>query len=233
MEVYSNDIIEDDMKDSFFFLLHKLWLIGIIGILFAVCTGLVHVYLLAPVYTSTARIYLSGQPSSSAVTLIDPGKDSQQLENYIGLVKESVVMEQVIQELKLDLSPDELAQKVTVDMAQDPYVLKINCVYSGPAMAKKIVDTTAKISLEQLVHEVDTKITIVEEGNLPTVPVIPDLSKKVILGAVSGILFAIVFLALGHLPNESVQNIEYMEQYPGCTHSVVHFLKRKLAGGEE
>ncbi len=232
MEVYSHDIEENDMKESLLFLLHKLWLIGIIGILFAVCTGLIQIYLLTPVYTSTARIYLSDQPRNSVMTLIDQGTGSQQLEDYIDLVTERAVMDQVIRELKLDLSPDELAQKVTVDMSHKSWILEINVVYSNPAMAKKIVDLVAKISLEQLVHEVDTKrITIVEEGNLPTVPVIPDLRKKVVLGAVSGILFAIVFLAPGHLSSKSVQNIEYIEQYLGCTNSVLHSLKGKLAAG--
>ena len=137
MEVYNNELVEIDLKESFYFLLHKLWLIGIVGILFAVCTALVNVYLLPPVYTSTSKIYMISQQRDDELTVANSGTGSQLTNDSIKLVKDRAVMERVIQELKLDLSPDELDQRVNVDIAQDSSAIEINVVYSNPIMAKK------------------------------------------------------------------------------------------------
>jgi len=56
MEVHGNEFVDIDVKEMFFILLHKLWLIAIIGILFATCAGLASIYLITPTYASTACI---------------------------------------------------------------------------------------------------------------------------------------------------------------------------------
>lgn len=209
MEVYKNEIFEFDARESFLILLlHKIWLIGIIGILFAVCTGMINVYLLTPVYASTANIHMIHQQRDDELTLVDMGTGSQLTKNYMNSIKSRAVLEQVIQELKLDLSPDELAQKVNVSKTQDTWI-QINVVYSNPAMAKKLVDAIASISLKEMFPELETDLmTMVEKGNLPTIPTNPNLSKKVVFGAVCGILFSIVFLAIGQRMNGSIRNSE-------------------------
>lgn len=199
MEVYNNEIIDIDVKESFIMLVHKVWLIGIIGILFAVCTGMVNLYLLPPEYTSTARVYIIDDQRVSGLTL-DLGTGSQLIRDYMELIHSEPVLDQVIQELQLEMSLEELAQRVDVTSTKDSWILKINVVYNHPAMAKKIADTIVKASLGELIHGKDMGgIALVEEGNLPTVPVNPDLITKVLLGGICGIIFSLAFLALGHL----------------------------------
>jgi capsular polysaccharide biosynthesis protein len=199
MEVYNNEMIDIDVKESFIIHLHKVWMIGIIGILFAVCTGMVNVYLLPPEYTSTARVYMINDQRVSGLTL-ELGTGSQRMKDYRELIHSEPVLEQVIQELQLEMSSEELAQRVVVTSTKDSWISEINVVCNNPAMAKKIADTIVKASLGQLIDEKEMRgIAFVEEGNLPTVPANPYLITKVLLGGVFGIIFSLAFLALGHL----------------------------------
>ncbi len=229
MEVYNNEIVEIDIKESVFILVHKLWLMVIIGILFAICTGLVNIYLVAPVYRSTSRVYITNQQKDDELSLAESGTGDQLTDEEIALAK-SKAINQVILNFKLDLSPEELIRKVTVNQAEGTCILEINVVDENPVMAKKMVDMIAKLLTEQMVVGLEPEgSALIEEGNLPAAPFCPNLCKKVLLGAGCGILFSIVVLALGHLPGGQAKKMECIEQYSGTAHRLPDLLRVKLA----
>ena len=228
MEVYNNDILEIDVKESIFILVHKLWLIVIIGILSAICTGLVNIYLVAPVYRSTSKVYITSPQADDKLPLAESGTGSQLTKEEIALAK-SKAIDQVILNLKLDLSPEELEPKVTVNHEEGARILEINVVNENPIMAKKMVDMIAKLLTEQLVGGVESeRSALLEEGSLPASPFCPNLCKKVLLGAGCGILFSMVFLAIGHLPGGQAHRMECIEQYPGTAKRLPNLRREKL-----
>ena len=218
METQNSEIVDIDVKELFFILLHKLWLMLIVGVLFATCAGMISIYLLQPMYTSSTKMYIVNRQEEKGLTLSDLETGKQLTKDYMFLVKSSPVLDQVISELKLNITSDALKNLIAVSTPEDTRILEISVTCSEPTLAKDLVDNIARVSSERMVSVMEMdKVNVVEEGNLPVSPTSPNLYKNVSLGGLLGIVFTAAFIILGHLQNDSIRCSEDIEKYLGIT----------------
>lgn len=67
---HNDDVIVIDLKEIFFLLWRRLWLILLIGILGAVGTGAISKYILVPWYTSTTMVYVINRQDVERTTYV-------------------------------------------------------------------------------------------------------------------------------------------------------------------
>jgi capsular polysaccharide biosynthesis protein len=218
MEPKDNDVIEIDLKVIFFVLLHKLWLIILIGIIGATSAWALSSYILKPVYTSTAKVYVINKQDENAFSYSDLQSGTQLTQDYKVLVKSRVVTEQVIKKLNLNMSSEFLSASIQVNTPKDTRILEINVIDEDPILAKQLADTVAEISAERIVSLMDVKkVNIIDEGNLPKTPSSPNIRKNTILGGIGGATLVSVIIVLIHLLNDRIRTIDDIEKYLGIT----------------
>ena len=218
LELQNKEIVEIDVKELFHILLHKLWLVVIVGVLFATCAGMISIYLLQPLFTSTSKMYIVNRQEEKGLTLSDLETGKQLTKDYMYLVKSSPVLEQVISDLNLNLTGDALKNMIAVSTPEDTRILEISVTCPDAKLAKNLVDNIARISSEKMVSVMEMdKVNVVEEGNLPSSPTSPNLYKNISLGGLLGIVFTAAFIILGHLQNDSIRCSEDIEKYLGIT----------------
>lgn len=218
MEPKNNNFVEMDIKELCCILLHKSWIIILVGVIGVVGTWAICSFLLQPMYTSTTKVYVINRQDETKMTYSDLQTGTQLAKDYMILVKSRPVTEQVINNLKLDLTSDELSELIEVNSPQDTRVLEIKANYMDPEIAKQIVDSVALISSERMVTVMEIeKVNIMEEGNLPTLPSYPSIARDVILGGLIGVIFSTLAIIFVHIMNDSIKTEEDIEKYLGIT----------------
>lgn len=218
MEHRDSDIVEIDLKELFYVLLHKLWIILLVGLIGTIGSWACSKYLIKPIYTSTTRVYVINRQDETKMTLSDLQTGTQLTKDYMILVKSRPVTEQVIIDLKLDMTSEELSSLIQVDTPTDTRILEIMVENSDPFMAKQIADAIAKVSSERMVSVMEMeKVNIMEEGNLPHAPSSPNIMRNTILGGVLGSILVSIVIMLVYTLNDCIQTAEDVEKYLGIT----------------
>ena len=218
MEAKNYDEIEIDIKELFFVLLDKIWIILMVGILVAVNAGIYSKLFLTPTYTSKTSIYVINRQNEDKTTLSDLQTGSQLTKDYKILVKSRPVTEQVISDLNLTLTHEELSDMITVNTPQDTRILEIIVEHPDAYLAKQLADAIAEVSAERMVSVMEMdKVNIVEPGNLPTKPSSPNIKKNIIIGGVIGVFLSAIAIILVYILNDTIKTADDIERYLGLT----------------
>ena len=125
MGTNQDDEIEIDLKELFYVIKRKLWIILLTGIVGAVGFGLFTAMVMKPVYTSSTMLYIVNK-TTTLTSLTDLQLGTQLTKDYKVLVTSRPVTGQVITNLDLNLSHEQLVKKIKVDNPTDTRILTIS-----------------------------------------------------------------------------------------------------------
>ena len=207
---------EIDLKELFFELLHRWWIILLSGI---VCAGVAGVYtktLVTPMYKSSSVLYVLSK--DTVVSLSDIQLGSQLTKDYVVVVTSRPVIEKVIENLELDLTYEEFMEQLTVANRSDTRMLDITYVSDDPVEAKTVADEVAAVAKDRIVAIMNTQEpTIVEEGHIPEEPYSPSTLKNVVMAGALGVFLAAFVIVVLYLLNDTIKSGEDIEKYLGLT----------------
>ena len=215
MDNNTNDEIEIDLKDLFYLIKSRIWIILLAGIITASAAGLVSSFMLTPIYTSTTKLYILNK-ATTLTSLTDLQIGTQLTQDYMVLVKSRPVVTQVISNLDLDMTYEAMIEFITITNPADTRILEITADYPDPYLAKRIVDEFAKVSSAQIAKIMDGKEpTIVEEGYMQPFPSSPNTKKNIIIGGVLGILLVGGIIVLLYILDDTIKDSDDVEKYLG------------------
>jgi capsular polysaccharide biosynthesis protein len=213
-----NSIVEVNLKELFFVLVHKLWLIAIIGILGGILACLFSTYYLTPYYTSSTQVYVINRQDDNMITYADLQTGSSLAHDYMILIKSRPVMQEVITRLGINLADSQLASMISVSTPADSRVMEITVTYIDPEKAQLLADTIAEVSAERMVSIMGMeKVNIVEKANYPGAPSGPDIQMNTLIGGLVGAFLTAFVLVIIYLLNDNIKTAEDIEKYLGIT----------------
>lgn len=211
------DVIEIDLKELFFVLYHKAWLLILVLVVCAGGAGIFTKTMIPPQYESSSMLYILSQ-STSITTLADIQLGSQLTKDYQVLVKSRPVLEEVISNLNLDLSYEEILEKTTITNATDTRIISIKVLDVDPKMAKIIADEIATVSAVRIAEIMKTEEpSIVEEGHIATNKSSPSTSKNCMIAGFLGFCVTALILVVRYLMNDSIRSADDIEKYLNLT----------------
>lgn len=214
----NNDEIEIDLRQLLSIIWNKIIIIILVGIIFAISAFLATKMLIAPVYQSTTKLYVLNRANNGTTTLTDLQTSTQLTKDYKILVTSTPVTQAVIKQLKLNMSPGELAGSISVSTPADTRVLQITVSNTDPYKAKEIADAVADISSDSICEVMQIeKVNVIEEGNVPTVPISPNPKKNAMLGGLFGVVMTCIIVLLKSLLNDTIKSSEDIERYLGLS----------------
>ncbi len=175
-----------------------------------------------PVYESTAKAFVSTQSGQSLADLsAGAGYLQVALKGYADIATTSYVLTPVIRGLKLDTTPALLAEQVSVTAATDSAILEVTVSDSSPQRAKQIADAiTAQLS--QAVVDLTpvgatasrsvVKLTRVDPALVPTSPAGIKPALAILIGALAGIVLAVLIGLLREVLDTRVRGKEDLER---------------------
>lgn len=210
-----NDEIEIDLKELFYVLLGRIWVIILATALgFGVAAG----YTLAfidPVYSSTSMLYVMTK-STSITSLTDLQVGSSLTQDYQVFITSRPVVDKVIEELELDMSYEKFVKTVTVENPTNTRFIYITVNNHDAYMAKTIVDELTDVSAERMGTIMETeKPNVADYGHIPEHQTSPSITKNSLIGAVLGFVLSIGIILVVYLMNDAIQTTEDVERYLG------------------
>jgi succinoglycan biosynthesis transport protein ExoP len=159
-----------------------------------------------PQYSSSATVFVSTSASSSVSDLAQGNSFTlQRVKTYAELVTTAIVLTPVIKSLKLDMTTSALKAEVTASAPLDKTLIEIVVEDADPERAAQIA-TAVSSSLAEVVQNIDTtsasatnspvKLTLVQNAEVPTRPISPNVPLNVALGALIGLALGVGFAVL-------------------------------------
>ena len=215
MGTNQDDEIEIDLKELFYVIKRKLWIILLTGIVGAVGFGLFTAMVMKPVYTSSTMLYIVNK-TTTLTSLTDLQLGTQLTKDYKVLVTSRPVTGQVITNLDLNLSHEQLVKKIKVDNPTDTRILTISVEDTDPYMAKSIADEFASVASARMAEIMDSAPpNIVEEAYLPTQKTKPSITKNTMIGGLAGVFLAGAIILVLFVMNDAIKTPEDAEKYLG------------------
>lgn len=215
MGTNQDDEIEIDLKELFYVIKRKLWIILLTGIVGAVGFGLFTAMVMKPVYTSSTMLYIVNK-TTTLTSLTDLQLGTQLTKDYKVLVTSRPVTGQVITNLDLNLSHEQLVKKIKVDNPTDTRILTISVEDTDPYMAKSIADEFASVASARMAEIMDSAPpNIVEEAYLPTQKTKPSITKNTMIGGLAGVFLAGAIILVLFVMNDAIKAPEDVEKYLG------------------
>ena len=213
MERQNNEEMEIDLKELFFVLRRKLWII-----IAAFAAGIVlmagyTVLLVTPQYSATSMLYVL-TTSTSIASLADIQLGTQLTSDYTILMKTHPVIDTVIENLELNMSYDQLVGKISISNPSDTRILNITVTDPVPETAQKIANELATVTVEQMARVMKTdEPSIAEEAQLPNAPVSPSLKRNCAMGGLLGLVLSAGIIIVLHLLNDRIRSEEDIDKY--------------------
>lgn len=211
--------VEINLAELIPYLFHWLWLILIVGLLTGAIGFAISAFALTPKYQSTTKVYiLSKTGANDSLTYQDTVLATNLTKDFKEMIKSRSVVETVIRECNLKESYGTLAGNISVSNTTDTRIVGINVKDADPKRAQYLANAVREVAAIHLQEVMDLEaVNVVEEANLPDVPVEPSKKRFTLVGFAIGALITILILILNYYLDDSIKTSEDVERYLGMT----------------
>lgn len=210
--------LEINLQEVFYIILRKLWLIILLGILGAIVTFVCTKTFFTPIYQSTTKIYVLDKEKNTSVSYTDLQLSSQIIEDYAELIKSRTVLESVIVANNLETDYKTLSENVFVSIPENTHIIAISVTDEDPYTASELANKIRDAAAEHIKNVMDVQaINTVDEADIPTSPVKPNIWKNSALGALLAMIVVVAVLIVIYMLNDTVKTPEDVERYLGLS----------------
>ena len=207
MENEQNGFFEIDLRQIFLALLHRAWLIILVGVLVAALALSYALFFVTPTYSASIQLYVNNNYES-------PGFSSSQLtaaqslaDTYMVILESRTVLQKVAEQTDLGYTYGQLKNMVSAASVNETEIFKVTVVSTNYKHATQIANSVAQILPEQISAVVyGSTVSVVDYAVENPDPIGPDYANYMVVGALVGILFT------AEMQNTSIYSEEYLAQ---------------------
>lgn len=213
-----NDEIEIDLLELFNVLLHRLWIIILVGAVTGAVGFAVATFVVTPMYESTTGIYILNKSSDNNISYSDTQLASQLTQDYAELIGCRYVIETVLYDCGLDKTYEELKSMISVKNVTSTRIIYITVKDSSPTRAQMIANSVREVASAHIkeVTEVEA-VNVVDTANLPTEKCEPSRAKYTVVGAFLGMFMVAGFVVLKSILDDTIKTEDDIEKYLGLS----------------
>ncbi len=197
---YMNDEMEIELIELLKHLLRNIKTILVVTLVCGFITFGVTQFILPKSYTS-----------STDITIIPQGE----LLDYTSYLNGNVVLERVGSETNVDV--DTLLQNIVVTRNEsNPYNYNITITTNNPKLSCRVVKNVVKAFKKEMMSDLGlSSVAIVNEAQVNTTPVSPDVKKNTLIGTLIGLVLSVLYFVLRFLFNKHFINDKEVEMFLG------------------
>ena len=208
-----------DLREYFFILKKKLWIIVTSALVCGLISGLVSFFALTPIYQANASLIVNKEVGNKVteMTTTDDLNYVQKLAiTYGEIIKSRAVITPTIEKLDLNMTYEELASAVSVTNVSDTQIIKISVQHENPKVAMKICNTIPSIFSEEVQRIVKASgVEVIDKAILPTNPIKPNKKMNVLIAMVLGVMVSVFIIFLIEALNTKIKEPRDIEEKLG------------------
>lgn len=208
-----------DLREYFFILKKKLWIIVTSALVCGLISGLVSFFALTPIYQANTSLIVNKEVGNKVteMTTTDDLNYVQKLAiTYGEIIKSRAVITPTIEKLDLNMTYEELASAVSVTNVSDTQIIKISVQHENPKIAMKICNTIPSIFSEEVQRIVKASgVEVIDKAILPTNPIKPNKKMNVLIAMVLGAMVSVFIIFLIEALNTKIKEPRDIEEKLG------------------
>ena len=209
---------EISLREYFFILRKRLWLIVLLTVISVVISGVVSYYVLEPEY-QTFTTLMVGKPKDyqnmdNKLEYNDLLLNQKLVSTYGEIVKTRLVTDEVIEKLNLNISDKEFREKVNVNLVKDTEIIKLEVTDKDPELAAKIANETALVFMKNVKEIMKIEnIQVIDKAQIPESPIKPRPKLNMAIAGVLGLMIGIFLVFLLEYLDNTIKTPEDVEKY--------------------
>ena len=204
---------EIDLKELFFALKKKAWLIIVAGLIAGCIAAGWSKFMMTPMYSSTASVLVLSK-ETTLTSMADLQFGSQLAKDYQVLITSRPVLEEVIENLGLSMGYQQLKAALTVQNPGETRILNLTVSNPDPILACEIVDELAEVSSVYIGDKMEvTPPKVIETGEVALYPNSPNIKKNALMGVLAGVVIAAGIITVLNMMNDTIRTEEDIARY--------------------
>ncbi len=126
-------------------------------------------------------------------------------EVYSIIIKSDSVLEPVIEKMELDMTVEQLSNSITVSSVNSTQIIEVSIKSTDPNFAKKVIANVVKVAKPVILDKVEAgSVKVIDEAKIANNgnPVGPNAKKNAFIGALAGLVLAILVLFIKEFFNK-------------------------------
>lgn len=208
-----------DLREYFFILKKKLWVIILWAIMCGLISGLISFYVLTPVYEANTSLIVNKEVENekTQMSTSDDLNFVQKLAlTYGEIIKSRTVITSTIDKLNLDMTYEELSEAISVTNVDSTQIIKISVEHTSPAVAAKICNTIPEIFSAEVQRVVKANgVEVIDKAIVPENPVKPNKTMNIAIASVLGVMISVFLIFFKEALNTKVKDVKDIEEKLG------------------
>ena len=208
-----------DLREYFFILKKKMWLIALSAIVCGLISGLISFFVLQPVYEANTSLIVNKE-TENEMTQMSTSDDLNFVQKlaltYGEIIKSRTVITSTINKLNLDMTYEELSQSVSVTNVDSTQIIKISVQHTSPTIAAKICNTIPEIFSTEAQRVVKASgVEVIDKAIIPENPIKPNKTMNIAIAMVLGVMGSVFIIFLLEALNTKVKEPKDIEDKLG------------------
>lgn len=208
-----------DLREYFFILKKKMWIIVLSAVICGVISGLVSFYVLKPVYEANTTLIVNKEVENETtqMTTSDDLNFVQKLAlTYGEIIKSRSVITSTIDKLNLDMTYEDLSEAVSITNVENTQIIKISVKNENPRVAATICNTIPEIFSTEVQRIVKASGTeVIDKAAEPEEPIKPNKKMNILIATVLGAMVSVFVIFLRESLNTKIKEPKDIEEKLG------------------
>ena len=208
-----------DLREYFFILKKKMWLIALSAIICGFISGLISFFVLEPVYEANTSLIVNKE-TDNEITQMSTSDDLNFVQKlaltYGEIIKSRTVITSTIEKLNLDMTYEQVAGAVSVTNVDSTQIIKISVQDTDPLIAAKICNTIPQIFSKEVQRVVKASgVEVIDTAIIPENPVKPNKIMNIAIAMVLGVMGSVFVIFLLEALNTKIKEPKDIEEKLG------------------
>lgn len=205
-------------------LLNKLWIIVLIGVIFAAFGFTYSTVIAKPVYQARVLMYVNESTSNLDSSIYEANDKNAKLvtDTYITILKTKGTMESVIEKANLTYSYQELSDMISGSQVNNTKVFAVNVNDFDPVEAARIANAVAEVLPEKISSVIaGTSTRVVDYATVPEERYSPSAELWTVISGLVGLAIGFLAIILENIFADVVKSYNDLNSYDVATLGIV------------
>lgn len=170
------------------------------------------VFIISKKYESTSRLFLKPDVTEGIADYSQINSNNLMVNNYVEMLKGNNIQSQAAKQLNLETQ--DLSHCLSIENENNTQIISITAKTKDPNLSKNIVDAIVTIFTKEAKETLNVNnITVVDQSEIATEPVSPNLKINLLIGALIGAFLSIGYLFIKLMLDNHIHNKDEAEKY--------------------
>lgn len=205
----NEDFLSIDIKDIINSIVQRARMIALFAVVTCICFFLISKFVMVPLYEADVTLCVGNNKTmvSDGMDYNDVNASITLVPTYVELIQSNNILSEVAARTQsLGYDAEDIGGMLSVSAYEETQIIMLSIINPNPEHANIIANCIAEVAPEKIVELMEgTSVKVVDESELPTAPISPNVKKNTVLGFLFGAFIGIVIAILLSIFDNSIK----------------------------